>query len=449
MKQQTLGIFIAMITGVLFFALMTQLLPLKQAILIGLVVTMVVLWTNESLPLGVVAMLPIILFPMFDINSTNEVSSQYSKSIIFLFLGGFMLAIAVEKTGLHKFIADKTLMLFPKTVSGIIYALAITSGLLSSFLMNTTTTLLLIPLAMFLSEDKTLKLRFALAIAYGASIGGIITPIGTAPNLILLGLMEDKGLVPIAFMQWVMMTLPLALIMFSVVGFILSWGLKDYELGIREPHPPMNREQKKVMYALLTLIVILFVNSPIRPYYDGLGLNEKGILLAAGLLMFAPPISVLKWEDSKNIPYEIIFLFGAGFSIALAFTSTGLADTLANMLLAITDLPPIVLLALIAALVTFATEITSNTALISMLLPVIYAVTIKAGLDTTLFMMVATICSSYAFMLPIATPPNAIAMSSGVVTIRSMMQFGIIFNFLGIFFITITAMSFWKFMIGF
>ena len=187
--------------------------------------------------------------------------------------------------------------------------------------------------------------------------------------------------------------------------------------------------------------------TPIKPLYDGLGLNEKGILLAAGSMMFAPPISVLKWEDSKKIPYEIIFLFGAGFSIALAFTSTGLADTLADFLLNITHLQPIILLALIAGLVTFTTEITSNTALISMLLPVIYAVTVKAGLDTTLFMMVATICSSYAFMLPIATPPNAIAMSSGVVHINTMMKYGLVFNFLGIFFITLIATTLWEFML--
>ena len=448
LSKQSKGVFVALVFGLFIFSLTTFVLPSNQAILLGLVALLVMLWSNEALPLGVVALLPIILFPMFDINTTNEVSNQYSKSIIFLFLGGFMLAIAVEKTGLHKLIADKMLMLFPKTVSGIIYALAITSGLLSSFLSNTTTTLLLIPLAIYLADDKTLKLRFALAIAYGASIGGIITPIGTAPNLILLGLMEDKQIVPIAFMEWVMMTLPLAMMMFVVVGFILSWGLKEHKLGIREPHPPMDKDQQKVLYVLLALVVILFANSPIKPIYDGLGLNEKGILLAAGLLMFAPPISILTWADSKKIPYEIIFLFGAGFSIALAFTSTGLANTLADMLLTITHLPPIILLALIAALVTFTTEITSNTALISMLLPVIYVVTVKAGLDTRLFMMVATICASYAFMLPIATPPNAIAMSSGVVTIKSMMKFGIVFNFLGIFLITLTAISFWKFMLS-
>jgi solute carrier family 13 (sodium-dependent dicarboxylate transporter), member 2/3/5 len=448
MKQQSINIAIAILAGFFFSLISLTFLPQQQAILIGLVSTLVVLWTNEALPLGAVALLPIILFPMFEINTTNEVTSQYSKSIIFLFLGGFMLAIAVEKTGLHKVIADKMLRLFPKTVAGIIYALAITSGVLSSFLSNTTTTLLLIPLALFLSEERALKLRFALAIAYGANIGGIITPIGTAPNLIMLGLMEDKSMEVIPFMQWVMMTLPVAFIMLVVVGFILSLGVKQHEITPKDALPPITPDQKKLVYVLIGLVIILFANSPIKPFYDGLGLNEKGILLAVGLLMFAPPISVLTWEDSKKIPYEIIFLFGAGFSIALAFTSTGLADTLANFLLNITHLEPIILLALIAGLVTFTTEITSNTALISMLLPVIYAVTIKAGLDTTLFMMVATICSSYAFMLPIATPPNAIAMSSGVVHINTMMKYGVAFNFLGIFIITLVASTFWKFVLN-
>ena len=295
MQVQAKGILTSIFVGMVFYIVCLSLLDANQAVLVGLVALMVTLWTNESLPLGVVSLLPILLFPAFDINTTNEVSSQYSKSIIFLFLGGFMLAIAVEKTGLHKLIADKMLAFFPKTASGIIYALAITSGLLSSFLSNTTTTLLLIPLAIFLTENKTLKLRFALAIAYGASIGGIITPIGTAPNLILLGLMEQESLEPIAFMQWVLMTLPLAFIMFAIVGFVLSIGLKGHVLDHREPHPPINAEQKRVLYVLLGLVVLLFANSPIKPYYDGLGLNEKGILLGVGLLMFAPPVSILRW----------------------------------------------------------------------------------------------------------------------------------------------------------
>ena len=448
MVKQAKGIGVALFMGVGFYLLMLLVLPQNQAALLGVVMFMVILWTNESLPLGVVSLLPIVLFPMTDIAATDKIAGQYSNSIIFLFLGGFMLAIAVEKTGLHKVIAQKMLLLFPKTPAGIVYALAITSGILSSFLSNTTTTLLLIPLAIFMTENSTLKLRFALAIAYGSSIGGIITPIGTAPNLILLGFMQNHEIVPIGFMQWVVMVLPLAMMMFIVVGFFLSYGLKNYSVEMQAPIKALTFDQKKVLFSLLALLVLLFINSPVEPYFSGLGLNEKGILLSFGLLMFMPPVWVLNWEDSKKIPYEIIFLFGAGFSIAYGFTSTGLANTLADMLLGFTTLPPILLLALIGALVTFSTEITSNTALISMMLPVIYAVTLKAGLDTTLFMMVATICASYAFMLPIATPPNAIAMSSGVVTIKAMMRFGVLFNFLAIVIITLVAFTYWDFMLN-
>ncbi len=414
-----------------------------QAQLIGAIACLVVLWTNEGLPIGVVSLLPIILFPALGILDTNATSANYSKSIIFLFLGGFMIAIAVEKSGLHKVIANKMISLFPSTIRGIIFALTITSGVLSSFLSNTTTTLLLMPLALFLTDNVNIKMRFALAIAYGASVGGIMTPIGTPPNLILMGVLEQNSIEPIAFATWFNMVAPLALIMFIVVSFVLSIGAEDVKITRDESVKAMSIDQKKVMFSLLGLIVILFANAPIEPYYSGLGLNEKGLLLGFGLMMFAPPFNILKWEDSKKIPYEIIFLFGAGFSIAAAFTTTGLSQAIADYLLDITNLPPFLLLLAIASLITFTTEITSNTALISMMLPVLYAVTKTAGLDPLLFMMVATICSSYAFMLPIATPPNAIAMSSGAVKIKDMAKYGVIFNLVGILLISTIAHFFW------
>jgi sodium-dependent dicarboxylate transporter 2/3/5 len=403
----------------------------------------VALWTNEGLPLGVVSLLPIILFPSFGVLGTNATTINYSQSIIFLFLGGFMLAISVEKTGLHKIIANKMLQLFPATPRGIIFSLSITSGVLSSFLSNTTTTLLLMPLALFLTQNPQVKMRFALAIAYGASIGGIMTPIGTPPNLILMGILEQHHLPSIPFVQWIFMILPVAAIMFVFVSYILSLGTKGIQINKNEEVHELTFPQKKVLFALFALIILLFINAPIKPYYDGLGLNEKGILLFFGLMMFAPPFNILVWEDSKKIPYEIMFLFGAGFSIAAAFQATGLSQSIANYLLEVTNLPPFILLIVVASLVTFTTEITSNTALISMILPVLYAVTTAGGLDIQLFMMVATICASYAFMLPIATPPNAIAMSSGVVKVKDMAKYGFFFNIIGILLISITAYFFW------
>ena len=444
MEEQTKKIGLASLLGLIAFAAMIGFFTLQQALMVGIITFMVTLWTNEGLPLAVVSLLPIVLFPASGILSTKEAAINYANPIIYLFLGGFLIAIAVEKTGLHKIIANKMLGLFPSSVRGIIFALIITSGLLSSVLSNTTTTLLLLPIALFLTEDNKLKMRLALGIAYGASIGGILTPIGTPPNLILMGIMEEFGMEAIPFAQWMYMVAPLVFVMFIVVGFILSLGLDDHKIETNLQSDPINTEQKKVLYIIGGLIALLLINAPIKPYYSGLGLSEPGILLSAGLLLFAPPFGILNWmEDKDNIPYRIMFLFGAGFAIASAFTKTGMAGEIASHLITFSNMPLLLFLIVIATMVTFTTEITSNTALISIMLPILYEVAEQTGIDATLIMMVATICASYAFMLPIATPPNAIAMSSGVVSIKTMATYGIIFNIIGIILIVTIANTFW------
>ena len=444
MAEQTKKISLALLLGLIAFGLMIIFFNMTQSLMVGIIVLMVTLWTNEGLSLAVVSLLPIVLFPASGVLTTREATVNYANPIVYLFLGGFLIAIAVEKTGLHKVIANKMLNLFPSSTRGIIFALIITSGLLSSVLSNTTTTLLLLPIALFLTEDVKLKMRLALGIAYGASIGGILTPIGTPPNLILMGIMEENGMEAIPFAQWVWMVAPLVLVMFIVVGFVMSVGVKDIHIDEDLSTDPLDAKQKKVLYVLSGLILLLLVNAPIKPYYSGLGLSEPGILLGAGLLLFTPPFSILNWmEDKENIPYRIMFLFGAGFAIAAAFTKTGMASEIASHLISFSDMPLLVFLLLVAAIVTFTTEITSNTALISIMLPILYEVAQKTGIDATLIMMVATICASYAFMLPIATPPNAIAMSSGVVSIKTMAAYGIIFNILGIILIVAIAKTFW------
>ncbi|MCK5111127.1 MAG: SLC13/DASS family transporter [Arcobacteraceae bacterium] len=408
-----------------------------QARLIGVVVLLVSMWTNEILPLGVVSLLPIILFPALDIMTTNATTVNYSKSIIFLFLGGFLLAIAVEKIGLHKIIANKLLSFFPNSSRGVIFALAITSALLSSLLSNTTTALLLMPIALFLTDIKKLKIRLVLAVAYGASIGGIITPIGTPPNLILMGFLQDNDLQSLTFFNWMLKTIPLATIMLIIVSYILSLGTKDMQVECQlDENVTLNTDQNRLKNILLLLVVILGLNSFI-------GLNEAGLLLSFGLFMMMPKVGFLKWEDSKKIPFEIIFLFGAGFSIAAAFSHTGLAQAIAQMLLTLTQLSPFILILIVASLITFTTEVTSNTALISIALPIIYSLGMASNIDTNLILMVATICASYAFMLPIATPPNAIAMSSKVLTIKDMATFGIFFNIIAILLTSSIAMLLW------
>lgn len=407
-----------------------------QARLIGVVVFLVAMWTNEALPLGVVSLFPIILFPAFDILSTNATTANYSKSIIFLFLGGFLLAIAVEKIGLHKVIAHKLLNIFPSSVRGIIFALAVTSAILSSLLSNTTTALLLMPIALFLTDTIKLKIRFVLAVAYGASIGGIITPIGTPPNLILMGFLEQNQLETLTFVTWMFKTLPLAMIMLLIVPYVLSLGATHLSIENQVSDKKLNSEQKKLLQILALLVVVLFVNSFFK-------LSEAGILLGFGLAMMFPKIGFLEWNDSRKIPFDIMFLFGAGFSIASAFSGTGLAQTISELLLGLTQLNPIVLILIVAAMVTFTTEVTSNTALISIALPIIYSLGLASNIDTTLILMVATICASYAFMLPIATPPNAIAMSSKVLSIKDMASYGIVFNIIAIFSTVFIAMVWW------
>jgi len=443
--QQTKKISIALLLGLISFAAMIIFFNMQQSLMVAIIVLMVTLWTNEGLPLAVVSLLPIVLFPSAGVLSTKEAAVNYANPIIYLFLGGFLIAIAVEKTGLHKIIANKMLGLFPSSARGIIFALIITSGLLSSVLSNTTTTLLLLPIALFLTEDVKLKMRLALGIAYGASIGGILTPIGTPPNLIFMGIMEEFGMEAIPFVQWIYMVSPIVLIMFIVVGFVMGIGLKDVHIETDLRTEPLNSEQKKVLYLIGGLIVTLLINAPIKPYYNGLGLSEPGILLAAGLLLFMPPFSILDWmKDKENIPYRIMFLFGAGFAIAAAFTKTGMASEIASYLVSFSSMPILLFLLIIAAMVTFTTEITSNTALISIMLPILYKVAEQTGIDATLIMMVATVCASYAFMLPIATPPNAIAMSSGVVSIKTMATYGIVFNIVGILLIVAVANTFWR-----
>ncbi|EIF51773.1 DASS family sodium-coupled anion symporter [Sulfurovum sp. AR] len=444
MVKQTRKILLAILLGVIAFGVMIAFFTLGQSLMVAVIVLMVTLWTNEGLPLAVVSLLPIVLFPATGILSTKETAVNYANPIIYLFLGGFLIAIAVEKTGLHKVIASRMLDLFPNSVRGIIFALIITSGLLSSILSNTTTTLLLLPIALFLTEDVKLKMRFALSIAYGASIGGILTPIGTPPNLILLGIMNEMGMEAIPFVQWMYMVAPLVFLMFIAVGYILGAGVKNLYIEADLSNKTLTADQKKVVYLLFGLIILLLVNAPIKPYYNGLGLSEPGILLAAGLLLFVPPFSILEWMDDKeSIPYRIMFLFGAGFAIAAAVTKTGMAEEIASHLMGFANMPMILFLLIIAAMITFTTEITSNTALISIMLPILYKVAEQTGMDATLIMVVATVCASYAFMLPIATPPNAIAMSSGAVSVKTMATYGIMFNLMGILLIVTIARSLW------
>ncbi|MBN2870285.1 MAG: SLC13/DASS family transporter [Campylobacterales bacterium] len=449
MSSEARKILIAVAAALAMFGASLGMLNHVQAALLGSIVFLVALWSNEALPMAVVSLLPIVMFPAFGITDTKTTALNYANPIVYLFFGGFLLAIAVEKSGLHRWMAHHLLSLFPKSAKGVIFALAFTSALLSSLLSNTTTTLLLLSMGLFLSNKPNVQMRYLLAIAYGASTGGIITPIGTAPNLIFLGILGEHSLPAIPFVQWVIMVAPLAVLMLLVMGWVLGFGLEDEPSHASESHPPLTLPQKKVLSLLGILMGLLFLNAPIKPWWDGLGLAEEGIMLAFGLLLFLPGFNLLEWnEDKGKIPFRIMFLFGAGFAIAKAFSETGLADVTAQSLGVLGELAPWMILLAVATLITFTTEITSNTALISVMLPVIYAFALQNHLDPILLMMTATVCASYAFMLPIATPPNAIVMSSGVIRVKDMVRYGFILNLAGIGLIVLFAHFLWRHFLG-
>ncbi|SFV90055.1 Sodium-dependent transporter [hydrothermal vent metagenome] len=444
MKKIAVGIGV----GLLFFVLSQLFFAMSHALVIGIIAFLVTLWTNEGLPLGVVSMLPILLFPVFGILSTSEVTANYSKSIIFLFLGGFMLAIAIEKTQLHKYFSAKLLSFFPKTATGIIYALAVTSALLSSILSNTTITLMLMPIALFLSENVRLKVRFLLATAYGASIGGILTPIGTPPNLILMGFLEDHNLPIMTFGGWMLMMLPVVGLMLLIMPYLLSRGVSGESVADVEQEVPRLTSEQKRLYGVIGVLAVVLVANTFLKQFTGFALDEKLVLLGFGLLMFMPKIGFLSWEDTRNVPYEIIFLFGAGFSIAAAVSQTGLASDIASKLSFVSSLPLLGMFLVVALFVTFSTEVTSNTALTSIAIPIFYEFAQKMPQhEGAMLLMVATVAASYAFMLPIATPPNAIVMSSRIIRIREMATVGLKLNFIGVAVLTLVAYFLWSFMI--
>ncbi len=304
------------------------------------------------------------------------------------------------------------------------------------------------PIALFLSDNIKLKVRFLLATAYGASIGGILTPIGTAPNLILLGFLEEHHIPTLAFGEWIMLMLPVVGLMLIIMPYLLSLGVCDECVESVSHEASVLEYPQKKLYAILILLALVLIANTFAKELLGMALDEKLLLLGFGLLMFVPTIGTLTWEDTRNMPYEIIFLFGAGFSIATAFMDTGLASQIALKLNVISTLPLFWMLVVVALFVTFSTEVTSNTALTSIAIPIFYELSkTMPQTEGTILLLVATVSASFAFMLPIATPPNAIVMSSRVISIKEMAIMGFKLNMVAITVVSFVAYFVWGWML--
>jgi len=466
--------------------------------LLGVVLLMAIWWMGEGTSITVTALLPLVLFPLLGILSSKETAPNYTNHLVFLFLGGFMIALAMEKWDFHKRIALVIIALIGTNLNRIVFGFMVAAAFLSMWISNTATTMMMLPVGMAvvrqIAEEASLNgernaeseiaiqhslgLVLMLGLAYGSSIGGVGTLIGTPPNIVFAGFY--KKLYPeyaeITFFQWMVLAVPvvcifLPLVWYYLCRFVAPIPLKQIQFGENEPEiiknelkalGKINHAEKiiAVVFAMTALLWIfrepIVIGSVTIPGWSNLFsrpelLHDATVAMAMGLLLMLLPLKfgkgmglrgrteyfVLDWETVQSrVPWGILLLFGGGFALAAGFTKTGLDKWIGEQLAAVASLPLVGIILLICLAITFLTELTSNTATTTMILPIIGAMAVAANYHPLMLMIPATLSASFAFMLPVATPPNAIVYSSGWVTIPKMARAGVALNFLGAILVT-------------
>jgi len=434
---------------------------------------MAVWWLTEAVSISATALLPIMLFPLLGVKNVREVTSSYGDSNVYLYFGGFMLAAAMEKCKLHLRIAYAIVTTIGRNPRQIILGFMVATAFLSMWISNTATTLLMLPIAIAaiiaITELKGIDNRTAkhfgtalmLAIAYAASVGGIGTIIGTPPNIVFAS--SAKLLFPelpeIGFLQWMSFGLPVSLIMLPVIWIFLTRfnykitgksivAAREVLVEKRRNLGSMRTEEKITLAVFLATaagwifrkdILLGFVTIPgwsnlfEHPEY----INDATVAITAAILLFAIPTDrrfsnfLLTWREAINIPWGILILFGGGLALAAAFTSSGLSEWLGSNLGALKGLSTILFIFMICLLVTFLTEVTSNVATASIFMPIMGSLAVGVGFHPYMLMLPAVLSASCAFMLPVATPPNAIVFGSGKVSILDMARTGFMLNLIG------------------
>lgn len=426
---------------------------------------MAIWWISEAIPIPATALLPIVLFPVLGIGTVSEATEPFANPLIYLFLGGFIIALAMEKTNLHKRIALNILKTVGTKPKSIIIGFMISTAFLSMWVSNTATALMMLPIALSiigLVQDRddmtetTLKSNFAivmlLSLAYACNIGGIGTLIGTPPNALMAGYMLDNYGVSIGFSQWMMVGVPLVAISLPIVylvltGFAFPVQLKFIPGGYQFISDELEKcgnitRPEKMVGIVFVLTAFLWIFRPMLQNQMP-NLSDTGIAIFGALLMFLLPVNfrnmkfVLTWEDTRRLPWGVLILFGGGLSLAAGITSSGLAEWIGESLQGLNFLHIIILVLLSLLVIIFLTEITSNTATASAFLPILASVSITMGFDPLLLVIPAAIGASCAFMLPVATPPNAIVFGSGFITIPQMARAGLILNLVMVIIVTV------------
>ncbi len=422
-------------------------------------------WITEAIPIAVTSLLPIILFPLTGALSLNETTASFGHRYIFLYIGGFILAIAIERWNLHKRIALTIINIIGTNIKTIILGFMVATAFLSMWISNTATTVMMLPIGMAIvaqlidnpntieNENRIFGKALMLAIAYSASIGGISTLIGTPPNLVLAGIVQETYGIEITFSKWIVFGLPI-----SIILLFICWKyLTEISFKFKQTSFPGGRtEIKKHLTSLGKLsyeekmVLIVFVATGLAWILRSFILNkfipqldDTIIAIIAGVSLFLIPASkekkrtILNWKEAVNLPWGILLLFGGGLALAQGFKISGLAEWIGGQMTLLNGVALILLLLVLIAAVNFLTEITSNLATTAMMLPILAPLALGIDVHPYILMVGATVAASCAFMLPVATPPNAVVFGSGQLTIYDMVRSGIWMNIISIILVTL------------
>lgn len=409
-------------------------------------------WATEALPIYATSLVPFTLFPLCGVISHKTAASGFGSHIILLMLGGFLLAKGLERSGAHERFAHGILRIVGRrSQKRLVLAFMLSAALLSMWVSNTATCLMLIPIALACLQkidDAELVTPLILSVAYACSIGGIATLIGTPPNIIFAGIYEEAYNREFGFLEWLKIGLPISLLMLPIAWLWLTRGLtKRCEVDFAEQSPWSSDEKRVVTVFLITIFLWVFRSQPFGGWSGAIGVTTVGdatIGLLGALALFIVRSEkgggLLDWESATKIPWGILLMFGAGITIAKAFFESGLADIIgAGLSGGIAGLPTLAVMLLICASITFFTELNSNLATTTLVLPILAATASATGILPEHLMIPATISASCAFMLPVATAPNAIAYSTDKITLSRMLREGFILNLIFVFVIGISC----------
>ncbi len=420
-------------------------------------ILMALWWISEIIPIATTALLPLIFFPLLQIADIKSTALPYANPIIFLFMGGFIIAIAMQEWNLHKRIALNIIQIIGFKPRNIILGFMISVAFISMWVSNTAATLMMLPIAVSVIEISTkndiknksnpqyknFAVILMLCIAYSSNIGGIGTIIGSPTNALFIGFINEVYGMQISFTQWLIIGLPVVLLGLPVTYFILTYitfplkfkrieGGKDY---IREEINKLGRMKKAEVLVVIIFILtasLWIVRPVIEPFIPGL--SDAGIAIFGAVLMFIVPLNIkhgkflLSWNAAEKLPWGMLILFGGGLTLAGAIQRTGLAEWIGGYFINISWMNTMVIILIITLVIITFTQLTSNVATISAFLPIIGSAALGMGENPLFFAIPATIGASCAFMLPVSTPPNAIAYGSGYVTIPQMAKAGILLN---------------------